>query len=146
MDRDLRSFGELLALLERELFKELIDAFRRHYRHEQREGREDVDLSERFRKLTTLVRKEVESVYDKPPEGADPSGGPGRADADPDDDEGAAAAYAPAPLSKQRTMTHNTSTASHEVISIVQLKDGLESYFKYVLIPLLFIFYYPLAV
>lgn len=66
MGRENRSYGELLALLERELLKTIVDACRESRDEEEKTGQEDPELLEKYRKIAANIRKEVENVYNKP--------------------------------------------------------------------------------
>eukprot|EP00428_Durinskia_dybowskii_P086513 CAMPEP_0170444082 /NCGR_PEP_ID=MMETSP0117_2-20130122/48335_1 /TAXON_ID=400756 /ORGANISM="Durinskia baltica, Strain CSIRO CS-38" /LENGTH=118 /DNA_ID=CAMNT_0010704861 /DNA_START=208 /DNA_END=561 /DNA_ORIENTATION=- len=72
MGREHRSYGELIALLERDLIKDLIDAYRAHDAALTAHGVEDVDLAAMYRRMIGEAKTAVEKVYLQPPPGTDP--------------------------------------------------------------------------
>lgn len=126
MGRNCRNFGELTSLLERELLTDLIQAYRACHRAKQATGKEDVDLTLLYRKKLDDLKKIVENVYSLPPIGATAADGEQVADPhrvledDEDEDE------QPRPQAIQTTPDPRVKQTSHEVISIAQLKAGLQ--------------------
>ena len=128
MGREHRSFGELTALLERDLIKDLIDAYRAHDAALTAHGVEDADLADMYRRKVADIKTAVEKVYLQPPPGEEGGGSAGRsADVDPDEE-----VYHSSSKMAQQEYGNRAKRANMEVITTVQLKDGLEFYFKYV--------------
>jgi Ca2+-binding EF-hand superfamily protein len=128
MGREHRSFGELIALIERELLRDIIDAYRAHDAALTAHGAEDPDLAELYRRKVREVKKAVEKVYLQPPPGAE--GDALRASRDTERGEGDEEYYAATNSAAAQDYGSRLKRANLEVISIVQLKDGLEFYFK----------------
>jgi Ca2+-binding EF-hand superfamily protein len=128
MGRENRSFGELIALLERELLKDLIDSYRSYHAAFVSTGVEDADLLGMYTKKVAELRKAVELVYLRAPanDGGENTRGEGSRSRDEQDmDEEYYNTRAQAQAQDSRSKRTNM-----EVISIAQLKDGLESHFK----------------
>jgi Ca2+-binding EF-hand superfamily protein len=127
MGREHRSYGELIALMERELMKDIIDAYRAHDAANTAHGAEDADLAEMFRRKIGEVKKAVEKVYLQPPPGAetDPTRAPREGEG-----EGEEEVYTSTNNVAAQEYGHRLKRTNMEVISIVQLKDGLEFFFK----------------
>ncbi len=130
MGRHCRGFGELVALLQREVLTDLVEAYRACYQSKKATGKDDVDLTMLYRKQLDELKKAVENVYDQPSVAAiaNASGGEGDVDTsinlaleeeEDDDEEHSRPAPLPVPDPKFKK-------TSHEVISIAQLKNGLQ--------------------
>lgn len=118
MSRDARTYGELVALLERDLLKELIDIARKHFDFMKKQGKEDLDLVEVYRKKILEIKTAVENVYNvRVEEGHE------------HEDQ-----YNVGTKSDKTDNANNNKASgkrsSLEVISIQQLKDGIEYYIK----------------
>jgi Ca2+-binding EF-hand superfamily protein len=129
MAREHRTFGELIALVERELLKHLIDSYRAHLAALSATGQEDIDLSDLFRRKLNEIKKAVEKVYEQPPPGEDPEAS--RAAQEKKDDNEEEQYYTSrSPRVNLDVHANRQKRANMEVISVQQLKDGLEYYFK----------------
>lgn len=75
MGREHRTYGELIALVERVLLRDFIDTYRAHLAALTATGVEDVDLAEHYRRKVMEIKKAIEKVYMQPPPGseADPN-------------------------------------------------------------------------
>lgn len=129
MGREHRSYGELIALLERELLKDVIDAYRAHSAALTATGQEDIDLAELYRRKITDIKKAVEKVYQQPPPGSEVDTQRDLRDTR-DDREAPEEEYYSAPSVAAQEYGNRLKRTNLEVISISQLKDGLEFYFK----------------
>jgi Ca2+-binding EF-hand superfamily protein len=136
MGRSCRSIGELIACLERDIFSDLIDAYRAHTHAMKFTGREDSDLSLIFHRKVEEIQKFVENVYamkDKkakdaanPPSTTNPkTGAPKDALFDEDDDEPVPTATMA--VSQSQDLTRFLK-GSHEVISLNHLKTGVHEW------------------
>jgi Ca2+-binding EF-hand superfamily protein len=63
MGRSCRSLGELIALIERDLFPDLIDTYRAHYHALKVSGKEDHDLATMYRRKLDEIKKFIENIY-----------------------------------------------------------------------------------
>ncbi len=122
MGRSCRSFGELVAVLERDLLRDLFDAYRAHNLAVRATGKEDPDLADLYRKKLEAIKAGVEIVFSKPPPPVVEAKDQDR-DRDEDDAPSVPAPKPVAPEPKQRK-------TSHEVIAVAQLKAGMEDVFK----------------
>ncbi len=121
MGRGCRSYGELIAVMEREVLRDLLDAFRAHNSAIKASGKEDPDLADSYRRKLDFIKKGVENVFNKPP----PVIPTDEHKEDRDED------YAPAPIPLPVAAPEpKYRKVSHEVISIAQLKAGIEDVFK----------------
>lgn len=145
MSRECRSFGELIALIERELLRDVIDAYRAHHEAEEATGHEDPDLADYYRKKLLQVKLAVETVHTRQQQQAEEAaaaaaiaitgGHHHEEDDEIDHREGAEDGISSPqqPLSLMKVISQQQQriiSQSHEVISITQLRDGLASYFK----------------
>lgn len=151
MGREHRTYGEIIALVERELLRDFIDTYRAHYAALTATGAEDVDLAEHYRKKVAEIKKAIEKVYQQPPPGSEAD--PNRyilspftcqwflltylfhhRDARENKEDNEEEYYSSrkntnAPIANEAQHTR-LKRANMEVISVQQLKDGLEFYFK----------------
>jgi len=136
MGRESRSFGELMAVLERDMLVDVIDAYRAHHAALEKTGKEDLDLSEVYRKKVLEIKKAVEKVYSRPPPPSDlegGAGGHGDGTGEPGGAEGEDFYLAQQQQQEYQQNQYGTRSGrrmSMEVISIQQLKDGIEFYVK----------------
>lgn len=130
MGREHRSFGELIALLERELLRDMVDAFRAHDAALTALGVEDADLAELYRRKIHEAKKAVEKVYLQPPPGAEGDAMRASRDSERSMGEGEDEYYVASNSAAAQDYGNRLKRTNMEVISIVQLKDGLEFFFK----------------
>ena len=121
MGRTCRSYGELIAVMERDILTDLFDAYRAHHAALRAMGKEDPDLAEVYRHKLDAIKQGVEVVFSKPP----PAPKDEEKNRDDEDDE-AVSVPAPAPVAPEPKYRKS----NHEVISIAQLKAGIEDVFK----------------
>eukprot|EP01032_Pedospumella_encystans_P016863 gene16863-19219_t len=128
MGRENRTFGELIALIERDLLRDFIDIYRAHHAAQMVTGQEDLDLAEHFKRKVMEIKKAVEKVYQQPPPGSEADPNRDTRENKEDNEE----EYYSARNQPMQVETHHArmKRANMEVISIQQLKDGLEFYFK----------------
>lgn len=126
MGRSCRSFGELVALLDRDILKDLMDLYRPHMKALKLTGKEDVDLAMMFKKKLDDVKKSVELIYTKLAEAEKP----GEEKEDKHDDDEDDETHARNVQSVIVVQDPRFRKSSHEVISIAQLRTGLHDYFN----------------
>eukprot|EP01038_Epipyxis_sp_PR26KG_P005601 gene5601-7730_t len=119
MGTSCRGIGELVAFIEREFFKDLITAYQAHYESLQINGKEDFELADNYRRKLDTLKKEVENVYVKREALA--------AAAREAKDDGSSSQTYVATLGNE---SRAAKARSHEVVSVLQLKESMEELFK----------------
>lgn len=125
MGRSSRSIGELVALFERDIFHELIDAYRAHSNAMKMKGAEDTDLANMYRKQLDDIKRFIEDVFILKAE-ADATGksASGLIAVHDDDEEPLPVAT----MAVQQSLTQELNRrvkGGHEVISINHLRTGI---------------------
>ena len=145
MGRNCRSFGELIAFLQRDLFVELLDSYRAYRQSVKATGKEDLDLLNVYRKKIDEMKKVIENVYNKP--GKSSNGGAvdnshnkdiqdredgysRKGDDDDDDDDDDEIVARSVPIQPIVPDPQQRRKGNQEVISIMQLKQGIQELFE----------------
>lgn len=131
-----RSFGELIVILERDLFFDLIDTAKSHYEAIFLTGKEDSEYHLKYKTKLDEARKIIENTYNKR------STNPDEVEFDNDDDDDDEDEDEGALINREIKNAANAVTAqqnvpeiqkgsrfrkpSHEIISIEQLSSGLQ--------------------
>jgi len=119
MTRDLRTYGELMAIIERDILKDLIDVARAHFNYIKINAKEDTELADAYKKKCLEIKTDIEKVYDSV-EGGDDRSGSVRSPGGPSQSSS----------SSEDVVRFGSKRVSLEVVSIIQLKDGIENYVK----------------
>lgn len=144
MGRHCRSFGELVALIRRELLKDFIESYCAYRQAVKTTGKDDPDLWNDYKKKLDAIRRTVEGVFSKPnKDKRDEEASAVDNDAshvdDEDDDESEHRRSQPliqqAMMNQQNDPQSRMRKSSLEVISIAQLKLGLQDIFSSKKIP-----------
>lgn len=118
MTSSCRTIGELIALVEKDIFSDLLDAYRAHREALEAEGKEDIDLSDFYRKKLLEFQSEIENVYAKQKAAeAEAKESDGNGDTD-----GVKSGYKPEKARPQ------FRSSGHEIIALSHLKAGIEEY------------------
>jgi Ca2+-binding EF-hand superfamily protein len=145
MGRTCRSYGELIALFDREILMDLVDGYRAQYKAKYVSGKEDLDLVTLYNRKLEELKRNIENIYlnaNNKPSSTSGKGGalasvPAIASKDADDyddDDYAARALAPlsnAALSSAEAIQQQRllRMKSHDIISVAQLRVGLWDYY-----------------
>ena len=141
MGRNCRSFGELVALIQRELLTDVIDSFCAYRQSVKMTGKEDLDLLNVYKKKIDDIKKTVEMIYSKPSK--DNTGDRTGQVVDDrendstglDDDDEDEVARRSQPVMQQPLVAQQNDPQSRfrksslDIISIAQLKLGLQEVF-----------------
>jgi len=145
MGRNCRSFGELIALLEREILVDLVEAYRAQYKAKFIQGKEDLDLTNLYQRKIDELRRSIENVYLNSSKNNttanDVNGAANNSimkdlvdDEDEDYDGGrmamssmmASASFSSAEAQEQQRLMR---MKSHDIISVTQVRAGLWDYY-----------------
>lgn len=123
MARTCRSFGELVALMSRELFRDLVIAYRANSQAARTSGKENSELANVYKKKIAEVKRAVEGIYFKQSIAKASTGGDAKAESKVDD----AAAMQAAILARGDPRFPKISP---DFIPIAQLRLGLHDALK----------------